>query len=442
MRTLLAHIKEIEIDKFLIQGSNRLQGEVEVLGVKNGILPLIAASILAAKGKTVITNVPNFRDVATLSQILRQMGANVSYDRNEKVIEIDCKPINNFTAPYELVKQMRASFLVIGPLLARFKQAEISLPGGCAIGVRSVNMHIDALKVLGAEITQNEGLISARTTGLKGSTFHFAFPTHTGTENIMTAACLAKGTTVLINASCEPEVVDLAYFLNKMGARIKGAGTPIITIEGCAHLSAVEHEAMPSRIETAFFFGVAAITKGELVVKNAILSNLGIVVDKMRQMGVEITDLGDNRVLVRATKHLQSISFTTWPYPGFPTDFQPQMMALMSVAQGTGIVKETVFENRFMHVQEFNRLGADIRAHLDEAVVTGVASLKGAPVMASDLQAGAGLVLAALAAEGKSVIDRVYHIDRGYERIEERLAIVGASIARFSPVKKAVRRNE
>jgi len=357
------------MDKFAIKGSNRLQGEVEVLGVKNGILPLIAASLLAAKGKIVITNVPDFRDVATLSQILRQMGAVVNYDRSSRVIEIDCESINSFTAPYELVKQMRASFLVIGPLLARFKQAEISLPGGCAIGARSVNMHIDALKVLGAEITQNEGLIVAKTDGLKEPTFYFDFPTHTVTENIMTAACLVEGTTTLVNAACEPEVVDLACFLNKMGARISGAGTPVITIEGRTQLSAVEHEDIPSRIETAFFFGAAAITKGELVVKNAILANLGIVVEKMRQMGVEITDLEDNRVLARATKGLQAVNFTTWPYPGFPTDFQPQMMALISVSQGTGIVKETIFENRFMHVQEFNRFGTNIRAHLDEAVL-------------------------------------------------------------------------
>lgn len=423
------------MDKFVIQGLNRLQGEVEVFGVKNGVLPLIAASILAAKGKTVITNVPDFRDVATISQILRKMGSNVNYDRNDRVIEIDCESINNFTANYDLVKQMRASFLVLGPLLARFKQAEIALPGGCAIGTRSVNMHIDALKMLGAKIIQKEGLICAKTTGLRGTTYHFDFPTHTGTENIMMAACLAKGITIIVNASCEPEIVDLAYFLNKMGAKISGAGTPIIMIEGRTQLSGVEHEAMPSRIETAFFFAVAAITKGELIVKNAILSNLGIVVDKMRQMGIEIIDLGANRVLARATKRLQSISFTTWPYPGFPTDFQPQMMALMSVAQGTGIVKETIFENRFMHVQEFNRFGANIRTHLDEAVIVGVASLKGAPVMASDLQAGAGLILVALVAEGESIIDRVYHIDRGYERIEERLATVGASITRFNPVK-------
>ena len=427
------------MDKFSIEGRRRLQGEVEVLGVKNGILPMIAASILAGKGQTVISNVPDFRDVATLSQILRQMGAVVNYDCDSRVIEIDCESINNFTAPYDLVKQMRASFLVIGPLLGRFKQAKISLPGGCAIGARSANMHIGALQILGANIDSREGLIYAKTEGLKGATYCFDFPTHTGTENIMMAACLAEGTTTLVNVSCEPEVVDFASFLNKMGARIKGAGTPIISIEGVKKMSAAEYEAMPSRIETAFFFAAAAITGGELIVKNAILPNLGIVVDKMRQMGIEIIDLGSNRVLARSRGRLHSISFTTWPYPGFPTDFQPQMMALMSIALGVGTVKETVFENRFMHVQEFSRLGANIKTIVNEAIITGVDSLSGASVMASDLQAGAGLVLAALTAEGKSIIDRVYHIDRGYERIEERLASVGASITRFNPVKKEVR---
>ena len=418
------------MDKFVIEGSKRLEGEVEVLGVKNGILPLIAASILAENGKTIIRNVPDFGDVATLSKILRQLGAVVNYDRGVRVIEIDCTSINKFTASYDLVKQMRASFLVIGPLLARFHRAEISLPGGCAIGARSVNMHLDALRILGATVSSEEGVIVSKTDGLNGATFHFDFPTHTGTENIMTAACLARGVTTLVNASCEPEVVDLARFLNKMGAKVSGAGTPVITIEGVNRMSAVEHEAMPSRIETAFFFAAAAITKGELIVKNAILSNLGIVIEKMRQMGVEIFELGGQRALVKAPNRLQSVNFTTWPYPGFPTDFQPQMMALTSVANGTAVIKETVFENRFMHVQEFNRLGANIKAHLDEAIVIGVDSLKGAPVMASDLQAGAGLILMALGSEGKSTIDRVYHIDRGYERIEERLARVGASIHR------------
>ncbi len=424
------------MDQFIIEGGNRICGEVEVLGVKNGILPMIAASILADRGKTVIRNVPSFKDVVTLSNILRQLGAKINYDSSSRIIEIDCESINNYSAPYDLVKQMRASFLVIGPLLGRFKQAEISLPGGCAIGIRSVNMHIDALKKIGAEIIQEEGLISAKTNGLKGETFFFDSPTHTGTENIMMAACLAKGTTTLINASCEPEIVDLACFLNKMGSKIQGAGTPVIVIDGVQKMSAVEYEAMPSRIETAFFIAAAAITGGELVIKNAILSNLAIVVDKMLQMGVDIVELGHQRVFVKATRRLQSTNITTWPYPGFPTDFQPQMMALMSVAKNSGIIKETVFENRFMHVQEFNRLGTNINTLHNEAVVIGVNSLKGAPVMASDLQAGAGLILAALFSEGKSIIDRVYHIDRGYEKIEKRLASIGASIVRVNLVKE------
>ncbi len=429
------------MDKFKVIGGKRLEGEVEVFGVKNGILPMIAASILAGRGKTIIRNVPNFRDVITISKILQEMGAEINYDKDNMVIEINCETIEKYLAPYEMVKQMRASFLVIGPLLGRFGQAEISLPGGCAIGARSVNMHIDALGALGAKVAQEEGVIKAKTDGLKGATIHLDFPTHTGTENIMMAACLADGTTTIINAACEPEILELANFLNKMGAKIKGAGTSVITIEGVKQMSAVEYYAMPSRIETAFFFAAAAITRGELIVKNTILSNLEIVADKFRQMGVKIVDTGNNKTLVKATKRLRSVSFTTWPYPGFPTDFQPQMMALLSVAKGTGVAKETIFENRFMHVQELNRLGANIRVHLDEAVVIGVDSLRGAPVMASDLQAGAGLVLAALAAEGESTIDRVYHIDRGYDRIEERLNSVGASVKRFNPVKE-VKKNE
>jgi UDP-N-acetylglucosamine 1-carboxyvinyltransferase len=429
------------MDMFEINGPIKLHGEVSILGVKNGILPLIAASILADKGKTVIRNVPDFKDVHVLSEILIQMGAVVVYNREIRTIEIKCESIRNFTAPYELVKQMRASFLIVGPLLSRFRQAIISLPGGCAIGARNVNMHIDALKVMGADIFQENGLVIAKTEKLRGQVIYFDFPTHTGTENIIMAACLADGVTTIINAACEPEIMDLAIFLNKMGAKIHGAGSPIIHIEGVKRLSAVEHEAIPSRIETAFFIAAAAITRGELIINNAVLDNLGIVIEKMRCMGIEIVKIGNNRVHVKANSQFKSVNFTTWPYPGFPTDFQPQMMALICISEGTGIIKETVFENRFMHVQEFNRLGANIRVHLDEAVVTGVASLKGAPVMVSDLQAGAGLVLMALAAEGKTVIDRVYHIDRGYERIEERLASVGASIIRFNSVKE-VKKNE
>ncbi|MFH1551393.1 MAG: UDP-N-acetylglucosamine 1-carboxyvinyltransferase, partial [bacterium] len=318
--------------EYVIKGNNRLLGEVNILGAKNAILPMMAASILADKGKTVISNVPNIKDVDTLSEILRQMGATVKYDSKNRIIEIDCSSINNFTAPYEIVKQMRASFLVIGPLLARFHQAKVSLPGGCAIGDRNVNMHLKALKVMGADIKEKYGFVVAKTDELKGAKIYFDLPSHTGTENIMIAACLAKGTTIIINAACEPEIVDLAHFLWKMGARIYGAGTPNIIIEGKKQMSAVEYEAMPSRIETAFFLATAAITKGELIIKNVILSNLGIVIDKMREMGIEIQEIGDKRVLVKANKRLQSVNFTTWPFPGFPTDFQPQTMALLSAA--------------------------------------------------------------------------------------------------------------
>jgi UDP-N-acetylglucosamine 1-carboxyvinyltransferase len=280
----------------------------------------------------------------------------------------------------------------------------------------------------------DNGNIVVSTDGLKGTTYHFDFPTHTGTENVMMAACLAEGTTYLIGAACEPEIIDLANMLNKMGAKVSGAGTPHITIEGVKRLQGVEYTAIPSRIETGFFMAATAITGGEVVVKNAILSNLSIVVDKLRRMGVEITDLGNNRVLVKRRGSIKAVGFTTWPFPGFATDLQSSMMALLTIAEGTAVVKETVFENRFMHVNEMNRMGANIRCQLNEAVVTGVPHLTGTSVMSSDLQAGGALVIAALAAEGRSIIDRIYHVDRGYERLEERLSKIGASIERFNPV--------
>lgn len=424
------------MDQFIIEGQKKLEGEIEILGVKNGILPMIVASILAEKGETVIRNVPNFRDVTTLSRILEKLGAVVAYDSVERVIRINCESLDNFVAPYDLVKQMRASFLVFGPLLSRFRTAEISLPGGCAIGARNVNMHIDALHCLGVKISQEEGYIRSSAESLKGAEFFFDYPTHTGTENIMMVACLAKGTARLINAASEPEIVHLAVMLNRMGAKITGAGTPFIEIEGVEKMTAIEIDAMPSRIETAFFMAAAAITNSELLIKRAELSNLGIVVDKMLQMGIRVRKIRENEILVSSKKQLSSIDFTTWPFPGFPTDFQPQMMALLTLSKGASVVKETVFENRLMHVAELNRMGADIKTSLNEAFVTGVKHLKGAPVMASDLQAGAGLVLAALAAEGKTIIDRVYHIDRGYERLEERLSSLKASIKRVNPNKK------
>ncbi len=422
------------MDQFIINGGVKLEGEIEVLGVKNGVLPMIAASIMASKGTTIIHNVPALRDVTAMSKVVESLGAKVNYDPKTRTIVLDCQPINNYQAPYELVKQMRASFLVAGTLLGRFNKAGISFPGGCVIGARLVNMHLEAFQRLGASITMDDGNIVVSTDGLKGTTYHFDFPTHTGTENVMMAACLAEGTTHLIGAACEPEIIDLANMLNKMGAKISGAGTPHITIEGVKNLEGVEYTAIPSRIETGFLMAATAITGGEVVLKNAILSNLSIVVDKLRRMGVEITDLGNNRVLVKRKGSVKAEGFTTWPFPGFPTDLQSSMMALLTIAEGTAVVKETVFENRFMHVNEMNRMGANIRCQLNEAVVTGVQHLTGTSVMSSDLQAGGALVIAALAAEGQSTIDRIYHVDRGYERLEDRLSTIGASIKRFNPV--------
>lgn len=422
------------MDQFIINGGVKLEGEIEVLGVKNGVLPMIAASIMASKGTTIIHNVPALRDVTAMSKVVESLGAKVNYDPKTRTIVLDCQPINNYQAPYELVKQMRASFLVAGTLLGRFNKAGISFPGGCVIGARLVNMHLEAFERLGASVIMDNGNIVVSTDGLKGTTYHFDFPTHTGTENVMMAACLAEGTTYLIGAACEPEIIDLANMLNKMGAKVSGAGTPHITIEGVKRLQGVEYTAIPSRIETGFFMVATAITGGEVVVKNAILSNLSIVVDKLRRMGVEITDLGNNRVLVKRKGGIKAVGFTTWPFPGFATDLQSSMMALLTIAEGTAVVKETVFENRFMHVNEMNRMGANIRCQLNEAVITGVPHLTGTSVMSSDLQAGGALVIAALAAEGQSTIDRIYHVDRGYERLEERLSKIGASIERFNPV--------
>ncbi|MDY6843187.1 MAG: UDP-N-acetylglucosamine 1-carboxyvinyltransferase [Thermodesulfobacteriota bacterium] len=423
------------MDQLLIEGGKKLKGEIEIFGVKNGILPMMAASIMAEKGQTVIHNVPALRDIKIMIKILEKLGAKVHYDKKIRTIIIDAQSINNYRAPYNLVKQMRASFLVMGPLLARFRKAEVSMPGGCVIGVRNVNMHLEALQKLGTQIAEDSGYIIAHTDGLQSTTYSFDFPTHTGTENVMMAACLSKGTTVLINAACEPEIVALAHMLNSMGAHIKGAGTPSIAIEGVKGLSGIECTAIPSRIETGLFMAAGAITGGEIVLKNAITENLSIVTDKMKRMGIAIKELGNNQVLVKSGKRREAINFTTWPFPGFPTDLQAPIMSLLTLAHGTSIIKETIFENRFMHVNELNRMGANIRYHLNEAVVTGTNRLIGTSVMASDLQGGAALVIAALAAEGETSIDRVYHIDRGYEQIETRLASLGASIKRFNPSK-------
>ena len=418
------------MDKFAIEGGRALQGEVDVLGVKNGLLPMMAAALLASAGETILHNVPALSDVDTMAKVLEGLGARVRHDHATRTLVLDCTSLSSHVAPYEYVKQMRASFLVMGPLLGRIHQAEVSQPGGCSIGVRSINLHLEGLHKLGATISEDNGNVLASTTGLTGTDIYFDTPTHTGTENIMMAACLAAGTTTIVNAACEPEIADLAALLNMMGARISGAGTPLIAIEGVGRLHGVEYTVMPSRIETAFFLAACAVSGGELIINHARLEHIGIVVDKMQQMGITLRGLSGGRVLVKRKGRMRAVNFSTRPYPGFPTDFQAQMMVLQAISRGTSIIEETIFENRFRHVPELVRMGANIESTYSKAVVIGGESLCGCPVMASDLQAGAGLVIAALAAEGASTVDRVYHIDRGYELLDVRLASLGAAITR------------
>jgi len=431
------------MDQFIIQGGKPLKGTVSISGTKNAILPAIAAAILASEGITTIKNVPDLSDIRVMLKLLNALGIKTEFDVKKKTITIDAQQISSTTAPYEIVKKIRASFLVLGPLLTRFKNAQVSLPGGCAIGVRGVEMHLNALQKLGAQISDGDGYISAQVRTrhgafprLTGTEFYFNIPTHTGTENVMMAACMAEGTTTLINAAREPEVSALSNMLNSMGAKISGAGTSIIQIEGVEKLHGTEWTAPPSRIETCFFIAATAITKGEILIKNANTEHIGIVKNKMSQMGIKMRILDSATARVNCKCRLSSVDFTTWPYPGFMTDFQAQMMALLATARGTSIIKETIFENRFMHVSELNRMGTDIHATYDQAIVVGTNRLIGANVMASDLQGGAALVLAGLVAEGKTIVDRVYHIDRGYESMEKKLKKLGANIKRFNPIKK------
>jgi len=423
------------MDQFIIHGGKKLEGEVEIYGVKNGILPAMAAALLAEKGTTIIKNVPNLRDIRTMLKLLDALGAKTNFDTKNRIITINAQEITTVTAPYEIVKEIRASFLVTGPLLARFKKAEVSLPGGCAIGARPIDFHIKAFEKLGAKVNDDNGYILAETSKLSGANFYFDIPTHTGTENIMMAACLAEGTTNLINVACEPEIIYLAKMLNDMGAKISGAGTPFISIKGVSKLHAVEWQAPPSRIETCFFAVSAGITNSDIIIKNAEPQHIGMTANKMVSAGINIQKIDNTTLRITGNTNLKATNYTTWPYPGFMTDFQPQMMALLTLAKGTSIVKETIFENRFMHVNELTRMGANIHAAYDQAVITGVNKLIGANVMASDLQGGAALILAGLAAEGRTTIDRIYHTDRGYETLEKRLSQLGADIKRFNPIR-------
>ncbi len=399
-----------------------------VSGAKNAALPLLVASLLADKPMH-FKNVPHLRDVTTILELLGRLGARIVVGER-MTIEVDATAIRSVWAPYELVKTMRASILVLGPLLARYGEAEVSLPGGCAIGTRPVNLHLKGLEAMGAEIQVEEGYIKAQAPCLRGERFFFDQASVTGTENLMMAATLAKGTTVLENAAREPEVANLAECLNRMGARISGIGTDELMIEGVSHLWGVEHRILPDRIEAGTYMAAAALTRGDVTLRNVCPAHMEAVIEKLREMGVELT-VGNDWIRVQMARRPRSVNLRTQPYPGLPTDMQAQLMVLDALAEGGATVTDTVFGNRFMHVQELQRMGAEIEVSGNTAIVRGVVKLTGAPVMATDLRASASLVLAGLVAEGESSVERIYHIDRGYERLEEKLALLGADVRRI-----------
>jgi UDP-N-acetylglucosamine 1-carboxyvinyltransferase len=416
------------MNKLIIRGGVPLAGEVRVSGSKNAVLPILAGTLLS-DSPVIVRNVPHLHDVTTTMELLGRMG--VSLTIGEKMsIEVDPTTLENTFAPYELVKTMRASILVLGPLLARYGKAEVSLPGGCAIGARPVDMHLSGLEAMGAEINVVQGYIKARCDRLKGARIVMDQVTVTGTENLMMAASLAKGTSVIENAAREPEVVDLADFINAMGGQIEDAGTDRITIHGVDNLRGCDYTVLPDRIETGTYLVAAAITGGKVLIKRTDPRLLDAVLAKLEDAG-SIIDVGDNWIeLDMEGRKPRAVNIRTAPYPGFPTDMQAQFCALNSIAEGTGSVTETVFENRFMHIQEFVRLGANVQLQGNTAIIKGVEELNGAPVMATDLRASASLILAGLVAKGETVVDRIYHIDRGYDHIEEKLAGLGAKIQR------------
>jgi len=417
--------------KLIITGGKPLNGEVRISGAKNSVLPILSAALLA-HAPVVISNVPHLHDVTTMMELLGQLGARLTV--NECLtIEVDASTIEHYHAPYELVRTMRASILVLGPLLARFGQATVSLPGGCAIGPRPVDLHVRGLQMMGADVVVENGYIKAKALNrLQGAQIVFDTVTVTGTENLMMAATVAEGTTILKNAAREPEVQDLANFLNKMGAKVSGAGTDTITIEGVPKLQGCEYKVLPDRIETGTYLVAAAITRGNIKTKNTHPELLESVLQKLEETGAEIGRGEDWISLNMHGKKPKAVNLKTAPFPGFPTDMQAQFTALNSIAEGTGTITETVFENRFMHVQELRRMGADIDVQGNTAICKGIHNLTGAPVMATDLRASASLVLAALIANGETVVDRIYHIDRGYECIEEKLMQLGAEISRVT----------
>ena len=414
------------MDKIVIRGGERLIGEVEVSGSKNATLPIFAASLLA-EGSNRFHNVPKLKDVQTMVKVLKNLGVKV-WEEGE-TYRIDATEVSKHKAPYDLVKTMRASILVLGPLVARMKSAIVSLPGGCAIGARPINLHLMGLEAMGAKIELRRGYIEAKADRLRGADISFDNPTVTGTENLMMAATLAKGKTTLQNAAMEPEIIDLANVLTQMGAKINGAGTRVIEIEGVGLLQAVEHSIIPDRIEAGTLMVASGLTRGNIKIIHCPLQHMETVVSKLRESGVEIESDGDGARVV-GNRRIRSVDVKTQPYPGFPTDMQAQFMVLMSLARGLSVISETIFENRFIHVSELRRMGANIRIQGDTAIIQGVEGLSGAQVMATDLRASASLILAGLTAEGVTEVSRVYHLDRGYEGLDKKLAKLGADIKR------------
>ncbi len=415
------------MDKLIVRGGIRLKGEVDISGAKNAALPIMTASVLAS-GESTISRIPDLKDVMTMGRLLANLGAGFHYESGKTIINTE--KIDSFEAPYDLVKTMRASVLVLGPLLARLGKARVSLPGGCAIGARPINLHLMGLEKMGAKIELESGYVIATAERLRAASIYFDIPTVTGTENLMMAASLAKGTTVLENAAREPEVTDLANALISMGAKIKGAGESVIEIEGVDELKPLDYSIIPDRIETGTFMTIAGITGGDITIKGCRPEHLDAPIMKLKEAGLIFENVhGGVRVLGPSRPGARDVK--TMPYPGFPTDMQAQFMALMSIAQGTSIISETIFENRFMHVAELRRMGADITIEGGTATVKGVQELKGAPVMATDLRASASLIVAALGAEGETVISRLYHLDRGYEHMEEKLKKLGAVVERI-----------
>lgn len=418
------------MDKLIVKGGNRLVGKVKISGAKNAVLPIIAATLL--NGTTsILEEVPNLQDVRTISEVLRQLGAKVEY-RPGNILAVDSTTLTTCEAQYELVRKMRASFLVIGPLLAREGEAKISLPGGCAIGTRPIDLHLKGFEALGAEIDIGSGYIAAKAPegGLKGARIYLDFPSVGATENIMMAASLAEGQTIIENPAQEPEIIDLANFLNVMGAKVRGAGTNVIKIDGVKQLKNATHTIIPDRIEAGTYMIAAAMTGGDVYIENAISEHLKPLIAKLKEAHVNVEE-DINGIRVYSDGNLRAADIKTLPYPGFPTDMQAQFMAMLAVARGTGVVKETVFENRFMHVDELNRMGANIRIEGSSAYVEGVEKLTGCPVKATDLRAGAAMVLAGLVADGETEITNLHHIDRGYDELVEKLRGLGADITRI-----------